>query len=223
MSENDQGNGDGAVSKYPGRRRPSGPVQERKSRKTRQRVIRAAIECISESGFKHATTTRIAERAGISWGGIQHQFGAKAAILDAVLQELLGEFTAELAGISPARDSLNARVAALVHGAWALMCNPAYQAFREILRHRPEPAGFPMSSEEIMGRVNEAVDGVCAQLFGDLDLPPARIDLIKLFVFATLSGMAEQRRFTGLPEAATEQQLALLQRTVRGLIQRERR
>jgi len=223
MRKNDRGSGGGAVSEHPGQRRPSGPVQERKSRQTRQRVIRAAIECISESGFKHATTTRIAERAGMSWGGIQHQFGAKTAILDSVLQELLGEFTAQLATVSPVRDSLKARVRALVHGAWALMCNPAYQAFREILQHRRRPAGFPMSSEEIMGRANAAVDGVCAQLFGDLELPQARIDLIKLFVFATLSGMAEQRRYTGLPEVATEQQLALLERTVRGLIQRERR
>ena len=103
------GRSTGRVAEQPSRR-SAGPRQQQKSSETRRKVIQAAIGCIAESGVKRATAMRIAERAGVSWGAIQHQFGDKAAILDAVLQQVLGEFSSTLAGVSPARDSLKARL-----------------------------------------------------------------------------------------------------------------
>ncbi|MFQ5515427.1 MAG: TetR/AcrR family transcriptional regulator [Myxococcota bacterium] len=200
-----------------------GPLQQLKSLATRERVIRTAIECIAEGGLEQATAARLAARAGVSWGGIQHQFGDKAAIFDAVLEHLLETFTVELSGISASRASLSARIAALVEGTWLLICNPAYQAFREILLHHRPPTRSALSPERIMGRVNQALDAVCAGLFGDLALPRATVDLIKLTVFATLGGMAEQRRIVALPMAATRLQLELLERTIKDLIRRNRR
>ncbi len=208
----------------PGRppRRPPGPLQARKSNETRRRVIEAAIACVAEQGLRNATAGRIAERAGISWGGIQHQFGDKEAIFEAVLQQVLDDFSTDLSTISPERDSLAARVSALVRCAWRLMSNPAYQAFREILRNRDGEVSDRLSSRQIMERVNTAVDRACAQLFGDLSLPAERVNTAKLVVFATLSGMAEQRAFASLPVETTQEQLELLERSVLGLVRRAR-
>ncbi len=203
-------------------RRSPGPLQAHKSSETRRRVIEAAIACVAGQGLRHATAGRIAERAGISWGGIQHQFGDKEAIFEAVLQQVLDDFSADLSAISPERTSLAARVSALVRGAWRLMNNPAYQAFREILRHRDDDVGDRLSSRRIMERVNTAVDRVCAQLFGDLSLPAERVNMAKLVVFATLSGMVEQSAFTSLPPETTQEQLELLERSVLGLVRRAR-
>jgi AcrR family transcriptional regulator len=185
-------------------------------------VIEAAIACVAEQGLRNATAGRIAERAGISWGGIQHQFGDKEAIFEAVLEQVLEDFSADLLATLPDRASLPARVSALVRGAWRLMSNPAYQAFREILRNRDDGVSDRLSSKQIMERVNAALDRVCAPLFGDLSLPAERVNMAKLVVFATLSGMAEQRAFTTLPPETTQEQLELLDRSVLGLVRRTR-
>ncbi len=197
-----------------------GPVQQRKSDATRQRVIQAAIECIAEFGVKGATAARIARRAEVSWGGIQHQFGGKAGILDAVLQQVLEEYSSGVAEISTTRRGLAARVSVLVRGAWRLMCNPGYQAIREILHSRGESSNSPLPSEQITDSVNAAIDRVGSELFGYLHMGKAEFDLIKLFIFATLSGMIEQRRFAQLPDEATQQQLALLEQAVSDRIRR---
>ena len=48
---------------------------------TRARVIQAAVDCILDEGFYRASSNRIAERAGVTWGVIQHHFGTREALL----------------------------------------------------------------------------------------------------------------------------------------------
>ena len=43
---------------------------------TRQRVIDAVVESISEIGFQRTTAAEISRRAGVTWGAVQHHFGA---------------------------------------------------------------------------------------------------------------------------------------------------
>ncbi|MBK6738875.1 MAG: helix-turn-helix transcriptional regulator [Haliea sp.] len=44
------------------------------------------IALIRETGFASATSTEIAKRAGVTWGAVQHHFGGKEEILEAVLE-----------------------------------------------------------------------------------------------------------------------------------------
>ena len=50
--------------------------QAAKSQATRNRVISAVIGIIKEQGFAAASSTRIARRAGVTWGAVQHHFGS---------------------------------------------------------------------------------------------------------------------------------------------------
>ena len=55
---------------------------------TRDRVIKAAIECINDLGFyRGSSTNEIARRAGVSWGVIQHYFGNREGLMLAVLED----------------------------------------------------------------------------------------------------------------------------------------
>lgn len=55
---------------------------------TRERVIRAAVECIIDLGFyRGSSTNEIARRAGVTWGVIQHYFGNREGLMLAVLQD----------------------------------------------------------------------------------------------------------------------------------------
>ena len=45
------------------------------------------LECIAEQGFQRATASEITRRAGVTWGAVQHHFGGKDGLFEAVLRE----------------------------------------------------------------------------------------------------------------------------------------
>lgn len=51
---------------------------------SRQAVIDAVIELISNQGFSSTNTANIAKQAGVSWGVLQYHFGGKREIFQAV-------------------------------------------------------------------------------------------------------------------------------------------
>ncbi len=46
----------------------------------------AVLESIAEVGFQRTTAAEITRRAGVTWGAVQHHFGAEDGILRAVLE-----------------------------------------------------------------------------------------------------------------------------------------
>ncbi|RVU05665.1 TetR/AcrR family transcriptional regulator [Novosphingobium umbonatum] len=70
---------------HPARTRRS---QEERTAETRQALIDAAISAIHELGYNGASTTLIAERAGVSRGAILHQFGTRATLMAEVVTEV---------------------------------------------------------------------------------------------------------------------------------------
>jgi AcrR family transcriptional regulator len=66
--------------RVPRRRRPDGEL-------TWRRVIDAAVECILDRGYYHASSNEIARRAGVTWGTIQYQFGSREGLLLEVLND----------------------------------------------------------------------------------------------------------------------------------------
>ena len=63
------------------------PQQER-SRATQQRLLEATVECLVEHGWSGATTTMIAERAGVSRGAQLHHYPTRAALVLAAVTHL---------------------------------------------------------------------------------------------------------------------------------------
>lgn len=71
------------------------PQQER-SRLTQQRLLTATVECLVEFGWSGATTTVIAERAGVSRGAQLHHYPTRAALVLAAVEHLADLRAAEL-------------------------------------------------------------------------------------------------------------------------------
>ncbi|MBI4518417.1 MAG: TetR/AcrR family transcriptional regulator [Deltaproteobacteria bacterium] len=164
-------------------------TQAERSDDTRERVITAAVDCIAESGYKHASVTRIAERSGVSWGGIQHHFGTKDAIIQAVLDHALDEFLLDSRRISPTADTLENRVKVLVEGAWRLVNRPGFRAFFEImLSHRYEPPRRN-PARRYRARVWNVIIAAWDHLFGHLQLSQEQVELARRVTFTTLGGM----------------------------------
>ena len=64
------------------------PVQDR-SRATREALHAAAIQVLMRDGVRQCTTTRVAERAGVSVGSLYQYYPNRDALLAAVLSEHL--------------------------------------------------------------------------------------------------------------------------------------
>ena len=57
-----------------------------KTARVREGILAACAEVFAESGYRATTMKEIAERAGISEGGLAHHFAGKAELLAAVLE-----------------------------------------------------------------------------------------------------------------------------------------
>ncbi len=99
-------------------------------------------------GAAETTTQRIARRAGLTWGAIQHHFGEKNAILVTVIESSLDGIVSELREISEVRGTIAERVHALVAGLWPHYSGPLYRAGVEILLSaRGDEAIKPLDDE----------------------------------------------------------------------------
>jgi AcrR family transcriptional regulator len=58
---------------------------------SRTRILEAALEIFGENSFAESTTAAIAERAGVSKGLVFNYFPTKDALLQALVEQMLGE------------------------------------------------------------------------------------------------------------------------------------
>lgn len=69
------------------------PVWGRKS--SREKILDAAAELVSEIGSERLTLDAVADKASLSKGGLLYNFPTKEALLQAMVQRLVDEVTAE--------------------------------------------------------------------------------------------------------------------------------
>jgi len=185
-------------------------TQAERTAETRRRILDAVVESIAALGFQRTTATEIAKRAGVTWGAVQHHFGAKGGILEAVLEDTFERFEARVGDI--ASDApLARRVALFVERAWEHFASPHFRSTFEILLHhgKSDDGEVPPHWQE---KIFRDFDRVFERLFSDSRLPKRERSALHQYAVAELMGLAalemlDQPR----PRAA---QLALLERTL---------
>jgi AcrR family transcriptional regulator len=191
----------------------SAPVrrtQAERTAETRRRILDAVVESIAEVGFQRTTATEIAKRAGVTWGAVQHHFGAKGGILEAVLEDTFERFEAKVADID-AEAPLARRVTLFVERAWEHFASPHFRSTFEILLHhgKGDDGDVPPHWQETMFR---AFDRVFERVFADTGLPRRERGALHQYAVAQLMGLAALDMLDEpRPHAA---QLALLERTL---------
>ncbi|OBI84146.1 TetR family transcriptional regulator [Mycobacterium asiaticum DSM 44297] len=118
----------------PGRRTaPRRPLAGRQQRgdRTRELLIDETVRCIREEGFSAASARHIIERAGVSWGVIQHHFGDRDGLLTAVIEDAVDRLVASLEELADPERAIDTE--ALVRATWAAFANPKAMAGLEIL------------------------------------------------------------------------------------------
>ena len=75
---------------------------ERSSSATRAHILAAAAELAKEKGAAHISIEAIAQRAGLSKGGLLYHFPKKDALIHALVEQHMAEVDAELAKVESA-------------------------------------------------------------------------------------------------------------------------
>lgn len=192
--------------------------QASKAKLTREKIIAAVIALIREGGISCASSSRIAERAGISWGAAQHHFGSKEEILDSILDTSHQDFVELMADPALCKGPSEHRVQLFIDRMWQHYQSDIYHAALEILLAARSPEGetFSLWTEQIArGHLI-----TLRKIFHDFKLSDLRMLEALEFVHCFLTGLTIERIFEGNPRSFTRQLsqikqvlLAILSRT----------
>lgn len=107
--------------------------QAQKTLVAREKIINAVISLINDGGFGAASSSRIARKAGFTWGAVQHHFGSKEDILAAILDQSHQRFTELMSADGVAGGSLKKRADDFIDRMWLHYQSNLYVATLEIL------------------------------------------------------------------------------------------
>jgi AcrR family transcriptional regulator len=194
------------------RGKPARRTQAERTAATRERILAAVVASIAELGYQRTTASEIARRAGVTWGAVQHHFGGKEGILEAVLEGSFARLAERLAGVPPGAP-LPARVELFVARAWEHFASPHYRSTLEILLHL-----WPADRKSgWQGRMQRALDRIWRRTFPEAPLPQRRALALQRYTVSVLSGLAALAMLDG-GRATRAGELRLLEETLlRGL------
>ncbi len=113
-------------------KRPRRTQAERRAA-TRTALLEASIACLVDEGYANTTTRRVAERAGVSPGALQHHFANKSELLSEAVRHLRAQITQETLAQGPPAPSPRERLEELLDRIWAMRTGPLFQAQAELL------------------------------------------------------------------------------------------
>jgi AcrR family transcriptional regulator len=158
--------------------------------RTRARILDAAVEILFEEGYAGASTLRIQKRAGLSRGGLLHQFASREDLLVAAVSHLTTARVGALVGERDWPDSPAARIGAAVDTMWAQYRQPFFWVSVELwlaARHDPSIARALGPLERELGGL---VRASTASFFGaDLAAHPA-YPLLTELLMTSMRGVA---------------------------------
>ncbi len=134
-------------------------TQSERREATRLALLDAATDCLVEVGYARTTTRRVAARASVTPGALQHHFDSKAALLRATVTHIRTRWAAELLSYRPDAGSLKGRHEQLLDRMWSLYRGPLFQAMLELsvgVRTDPELAAPLAGAHEEMLRMTAA-------------------------------------------------------------------
>jgi len=174
---------------------------------TRAKIIAAVNEAITDVGFQRTTASEITQRAGVTWGAVQHHFGGKDGTLAAVLEDSFMRFAERVGGVD-VRLPLDKRVSDFVDRAWEHFDSAHYRSTLEILLNFAGQPNLP--PEPWQAAMTDALDRTWRQLFGDAHMSLQRSGALQRTVIATLSGLASMRFTEGGADRRPRAELEIL-------------
>src|SRR5215212_5829157 len=130
-------------------------TQEERSSATRAALLDATIDCLIDYGYAGTTTTRVAERAGVSRGAQMHHFQRKAPLVVAALLRLAERRRRELLDRAERELTDDPDPGKALDILWSTFSGPLFTAALELwiaARSVPELAEHLLPAEREIGR-----------------------------------------------------------------------
>jgi AcrR family transcriptional regulator len=129
--------------------------QAQRSATTREALLDATVACLIEDGYAGTTTSRVAERAGVSRGAHLHHFQTRTALVAAAIEHLSRRRGAELYAAAERLPTGRGRIAAGLDLLWESYASPLFQAALDLwsnARTDPELHEHLMDVERVLDR-----------------------------------------------------------------------
>jgi AcrR family transcriptional regulator len=178
---------------------------------TRAMVIDATIDCILEEGFYRASSNRIAERAGVTWGVIQYHFGTRESLLLATFQQGMLELIDTLDSAVITGDTFEARLESLADVIWRFYRQPRFVAYEQLTLNLLRDPSIDVATVRLVRRqqakigtrLTELTTQVAGAEIADVLPPPALLHILRGLAIGLALSDAVPRRARHAPEAVT--------------------
>jgi AcrR family transcriptional regulator len=163
-------------------------TQQDRATETRERILKASIECLIERGYTGTTTTEVAKRAGVSRGAQMYHFATKRDLVISTVEYLFAlrneEFRAAVSAL-PQQDRYDAAIDLL----WSMKSSETFYAWLEVQVASRTDSELAASVIELNQRLHGMIRANFEEMFPELASVP-QFAAIPEFVFALLDGMA---------------------------------
>jgi AcrR family transcriptional regulator len=186
---------------------------------TRTRVIHATIDCILDEGFYRASSNRIAKRAGVSWGVIQHHFGSREALFLATFQSGMSELIAHLESATIVGETFEARLESFADVIWSFYRQPKFIAYEQLTLNLLLDPTMDVATVRLVRRRQARIGELLTALAGEVVddeiaavLPPTTLlqTLRGLAIGLVLGDAARGRVRRHPPEAPADERAGLI-------------
>ncbi|MDX1580561.1 MAG: TetR/AcrR family transcriptional regulator [Alphaproteobacteria bacterium] len=190
--------------------------QAQKSAATRRQILEATISCFVELGYAQTTTTKIAERAGLSRGAMLHHFPSKKSVVKSAIEYLhakrLRAFRKAVANIPEGKDRLKQGMAAY----WAHVTHPMFFAFLELKVAARTDTELASILRPEMKDFSEQWHATARELFPEWHSDPEALDMALDMIQNVMDGLVINL-MNGEPDAHVDRMLAHLEDCLRQL------
>ncbi|ART72786.1 TetR family transcriptional regulator [Mycobacterium dioxanotrophicus] len=169
----------------------------RRGQASRESMLDAAVHALASGAPGSVSGNRIAKDAGATWGTVKYQFGDIDGLWAAVLRH-----TAERRGQMPSHAVPHGTLAERVTGILDVMYDGltatdsrAIENLRAALpRDRAELERlYPQTAAELASWQRTWIED-CQKAFADLDVDPARVREVALFIPGAMRGITSERQ-----------------------------
>jgi AcrR family transcriptional regulator len=163
--------------------------QAQRSAAMRDALLDATIACLVEDGYANTTTSRVAERAGVSRGAHLHHFQTRQALLAAAMERLAERRGAELLAAAANLPDGRERLVQGLNLLWASYADPLFQAALDLWSHARTDPDLRERLVPVERRLDRQTLEISKRLFPTIAEQPGFDRLIELAV-ATIRGLA---------------------------------
>ncbi len=149
----------------------------------------ATVACLAEDGYAKTTTSRVAQRAGVSRGAHLHHFQTRQALVAAAMEHLAERRGEHLLAAAETLPEGRERITQGLDLLWAGYASPLYQAALDLWTHARTDPELRDRLAPIERRLDRETAHVSRELFADLAECDGFERLVEMAT-ATMRGLA---------------------------------